>query len=106
MGREGFFLEGIKRVMRTNDAKAFRKLYMKAVQTPGVTPDLSKLAGLHQKLRFELRNAMRAASTLSSERDDISRKQVINKTSQIYLQRQQLDALKEYLDRMEKRFSF
>ena len=105
MGREGFFLEGIRRVMRTNDAKEFRRLYKMAVDM-GTTVDLGLLDGLHKKLRFELRNAERAAATLSSERDSISRKQLINETVEIYLQRGQVKAAREYLDRMEARISF
>ena len=100
MGQRGFFLEGIKRVMRTADAKQFRKNYMKAVKQ-GLPVDLSDFEGIHKKLRFELRNAMNAAAALSSERDAISRKQFINETVSIYLQRGQQDAAREFLDRME-----
>ncbi len=100
MGREKFFLEGIKRVMRTSDAKQFRKNYMRAVRQ-GLPVDLSNFEGIHKKLRFELRNAMNAAAALSSERDAISKKQFINETVSIYLQRGQQDAAREFLDRME-----
>lgn len=105
MGREEFFLEGIRRVMRTSDAKEFRKKYMEAVRQ-GLPVDYKTLDGLHKKLRFELRNSMNAAAALSSERDSISRKQYINKVVGIYLERGQTDAAREFLDRMEKRISF
>ena len=100
MGREKFFRDGIRRVMRTADAKQFRKDYMRAVRQ-GLPVDLSKFDAVHKLLRFELRNAMNAAAALSSERDAISRKQFINETVSIYLQRGQQDAAREFLDRME-----
>lgn len=105
MGREGFFKEGIKRVMQSYDAKEFRKAYMDWVNG-GFPIDKKQLAGLHKKLRFELRNAMHAAAALSSEKDSIAQKQYINDVIAMYYERDMRKEAREFLERMEKRISF
>ena len=105
MGREKFFRDGIRRVMKQYDAKKFREDYNAWIK--GGNPiDVGKLGGLHKQLRFELRKAMNAAAALSSSRDVISQKQYINDVIELYISRNQQEAAREFMDQMEARLSF
>lgn len=100
MGREGFFKEGIKRVMNSQDGKEFRKAYMRMINE-GVEVDLSTFRNLHSQLDFELRLAQRSAAALSSDLDAIQRKQYINQTVQDYLQFGMEEEALLFIKRME-----
>ena len=100
MGREGFFKEGIRRVMNSQDGKEFRKHYMRMINK-GIPVDLSTFRNLHSQLDFELRLAQRTAAAMSSDLDAIQRKQYINSTVQEYLQFGMEDEAELFLEKME-----
>ena len=100
MGREGFFKEGIRRVMDTVDGKEFRKRFKEA-QRAGVGFELSDFENIHRLLRFELRHAMNSAIAQSSTLDSIQRKQLYNQTLQFYSQAGMTKEAEEYIRRAE-----
>ena len=100
MGREGFFKDGIRRVMNSQDGREFRKAYMRMINK-GMPIDLSTFRNLHSQLDFELRLAQRTAAAMSSDLDAIQRKQYINSTVQEYLQFGMEDEAELFLEKME-----
>ena len=100
MGREGFFRDGIRRVMNSQDGKEFRKAYMRMINK-GMPIDLGTFRNIHNRLDFELRLAQRSAAAMSSDLDAIQRKQYINSTIQEYLQFGMEDEAELFLERME-----
>ncbi len=100
MGKEGFFKEGIRRVMGTVDGKEFRKRYKEAVQA-GVGFELSDFENIHRLLRFELKHAMNMAVAQSSTLDSIQRKQIYNQTLQFYSQAGMTKEAEEYIEKAE-----
>ena len=100
MGKEGFFKDGIRRVMNSQDGKEFRKAYMRMINK-GMPVDLGTYRNIHNRLDFELRLAQRTAAAMSSDLDAIQRKQYINSTVQEYLQFNMEDEAELFLEKME-----
>jgi len=104
IGRDELFKTGIKRVMQTKEAKAFRKRYQEAVAN-GLDPDLSTFEMVHIELDRELRNAMKMARAASPHQEEISRRSYIQETTAQYLRQGDQEGAQRFLDYM-KQFSY
>lgn len=103
IGTDGFWREGIKDVMQTTTGKKFRKLYREA-QAAGLEPDKSQLGQIHMMLDDHLRNAVKDAIGSSVHFDNIMRRDEIKRRTQEYLQLNDVQGAKRYLDHMKKKF--
>ena len=104
IGRDELFKTGIQRVMKTKEAKTFRKRYQEAVAN-GLDPDLSTFEMVHIELDRELRNAMRMAKASSPNQDSIARRSYIQETTAQYLRQGDQEGAQRFLDYM-KQFSY
>jgi hypothetical protein len=104
MGRDGLFKAAIQRVMKTKDAKAFRKRYQEAVAN-GLDPDLSSFENLHTQLDRELRGAIRMAIGSSPHQDGLAQKNYVQETVGNYLRQGDQEGAQRFLDYM-KQFSY
>ena len=104
MGEDKLFQAAIRRVMQRVDARQFRKDFKKAVDD-GLSPDLTTFNGVHKELDIELRVAMDSAAAASPYATDVQRKQMVQDTVELYLQRGDQKGAKEFMDYMESKFS-
>ncbi len=104
MGQDLLFRDAIRRVMARVDARKFRNDYKKAVDD-GLSPDLTTFNGVHKELDLELRLAMDSAAASSPYATEVQRKQMVQDTVELYLQRGDHRGAKEFLKYMESKFS-
>ena len=104
MGEDKLFKDAIKSVMARTDARKFRNDYKKAVDA-GMNPDLSTFGGVHRELDKQLRLAMDKAAAASPYVTEIQRKQMVQDTTEMYLQRGDQEGAKKFMDYMESKFS-
>ena len=104
MGEDKLFQKAIQSVMARVDAKKFRNEYKKAVDAD-LNPDLSTFNGVHKELDLELKKAMRKAEAASPFATEVQRKQMVQDTVELYLQRGDQNGAKEFMDYMESKFS-
>ena len=104
MGEDKLFQAAIKRVMSRVDAGKFRKDFKKAVDA-GLSPDLTTFNGVHKELDLELRLAMDSAAAASPFATEVQRKQMVQDTVELYLQRGDQKGAREFMDYMESKFS-
>jgi len=77
MGREGYFKEEIKRIMGTNDAKAFREKFRKA-QAGELQPDVRTMDMLHDQLDMALNTAKKQAESMLSNAAEVQLRGSLN----------------------------
>ena len=106
MGENSLFRDGIRRVMAyNNNGKNFRKRYRQA-QFEGLSPEVNELDSVHADLRKELSSAIRIALDSSPELTEIQRKAAVQETVGEYLKAGDIEGAKQYLDYMERNFSY
>ena len=106
MGEDKLFKEAIQMVMKSTEGKEFRKRYNEAVNTPDITPDLSKFENIHRTLDGHLRLAMQSAIGKSKYATEIQRKQYEQRTVGELLKRGDLPGAKRFMDHMKNDHSF
>ena len=105
MGKMGLFKSEIKRIMQSQEAKAFREEYKKA-RDLGLKPDLDKFKGIQLFLDSALRSSMRIAEAQVSTRDSISQKVYQNQTINSFLQVGDVEGADQFLKNMKQTMSY
>jgi hypothetical protein len=105
MGKMGIFKQEIQRIMKTEDAKEFRRQF-KAARDKGLNPDLNTMNNLQLYLDSALRSSMRIAEAQVSTRDGISQKVYKNQTIDNFLQVGDVAGAEKFLKNMEQTMSY
>ena len=103
IGKNKLFQRRIKKLMNHVDGKEFRRRFAEA-RAEGTSPDTGDFLNIHRRLDDALRDAIQDALVSSRFKTTIMRKQEIQKRSQIYMRRGDVEGHKEYLEYVKKNF--
>jgi len=78
MGQDKIFKQGIQEVMNGVEGKKFRQIYKEARKL-GANVSASDLMNVHHELRVKLREAQRYAESRIESRDEVEKKQYVQK---------------------------
>lgn len=103
IGKNKLFQRRIKKLMNHVDGKEFRRRFAEA-RAENTSPDTGDFLNIHRRLDDALRDAIQDALVSSRFKTTIMRKQEIQKRSQIYMRRGDVEGHKEYLEYVKKNF--
>ena len=103
IGKNELFKKRIKFIMHSVEGKEFRRKFKEA-RAEGTSPDTSDFLNVHRQLDSQLRDAIRDALVHSRFKTTIQRKQEVQRRSQEYMRRGDVEGHKGYLEYVKKNF--
>ena len=107
MGKEKYFRDAIRRVMKSTSANAFRSSF-KTARRKELKPDISTIENLHVELDLALRESMALAMANTPSMTSIQRKSYVQGVVGEYLRRggtENIERAERFMDSMEKNHS-
>ena len=92
MGQDGIFKKGIQDVMNGVEGKKFRQLYKEA-RKRGASVDVQDFMNVHIELRAALSGAKRYAESRIEDREEVARKQYVQKETSRRARQGDVDAI-------------